>query len=45
MAKVKFEIVLEDERAMETLLRAIRHLMRRKGLIRIEISKVMEEEK
>jgi len=44
MAKVKFVIVVEDERAIECLVRALRHLMRRKGPIEIEISTVEEGE-
>ena len=44
MTKVKFEIVVEDERAIECLMRALRHLMRRKGLVKVEISKAEEEE-
>lgn len=43
MRRIKFEIVVDNPRAVELLLDAIRAIMREENIIKLEISEVMEE--
>jgi len=42
MRPMKFEIIVDNPRAIELLLDAIRAIMREENIIKLEISEVME---